>query len=79
MKKQFAAKHTQSLSRVELQEVLAVARGEHEADLLITNCKLLDLVCGELNETVLAMKGKTIAGVGMEYKDTPAKEVWDAQ
>ncbi|HLE11453.1 MAG TPA: adenine deaminase [Bacteriovoracaceae bacterium] len=71
-------KQTQSLSMEELIQVLAVARGDRPADLLIKNVKILDLVCGEILESALVLAGKTIAGVGPEYHDAAAIKVWDA-
>ncbi len=70
-----ADKRTQRLSRDELQNVLAVARGDRQADLLLTNVKVLDLVCGDILETRIAICGQTIAGVGREYDR--AERTWD--
>lgn len=72
-----ANKRTQTLNRSELKKVLAVARGDEKADLLIKNCKVLDLVNGELIDTNIVLAGKTIAGIGKDYTD--AHEVYDAQ
>ncbi len=70
-----ADKRTQRLEREELTRVLAVARGDRRADLLLTNVKLLDLVCGEVLDTRIAICGQTIAGVGPDYDR--AERVWD--
>lgn len=72
-------KFTQTLSRDELKSVLAVARGESCADLLIKNCKILDLVSGGINDSAIIIVGSTIAGIGLEYLDANAKEVIDAK
>lgn len=67
-----ANKRTQTLNRTELKKVLAVARGEEKADLIIKNVKILNLITGETYESAIAIAGKTIAGVGLEYLDTDA-------
>ena len=49
-----AAKRTQQLSRDELKQVLAVARGDQPADLLLKNLRVLDLGgCYRLTDDVL--------------------------
>ncbi|MFG1501612.1 adenine deaminase [Halobacteriovorax sp. XZX-3] len=73
-----ANKETQKLSPQELREVLKTARGDGEIDLLIKNVKILDLVNGEVVESSIAISGKTIAGIGKEYDDQPAKRIYDA-
>ncbi len=70
-------KRTQSLSRDELQKVLAVARGEATADLLIKNVKILDLINGGTLDSAIVICGKSIAGTGPEYNDAPALRVID--
>jgi len=72
-------KKTEDLSRSELKNLLAVARGDQEADLLIKNVKILDLVCGETLDSAIVLSNRHIAGVGKEYEDSKAKKVWDAQ
>ena len=62
-------KNTQQLNREEMQHVLAVARGEKSPDILIKNVKILDLVNGDIVESSIAIAGKTIAGIGLEYID----------
>jgi len=66
-------KNTQQLSREEMQHVLAVARGEKSPDILIKNVKILDLVNGDIVESSIAIAGKTIAGIGLDYltEDSP--------
>ena len=68
-------KRTQQLSRAELKRVLAVARGDSPADLLLKNVAVLDLVCGDLLQTHIAISGQTIAGVGNDYLE--ADEIRD--
>lgn len=67
-----ANKRTQSLNRSELKKVLAVARGEEAADLIIKNVKILDLINGDVFDSAIAIAGKTIAGIGLEYLDANA-------
>ena len=74
-----AHKRTQTISRVELQKVLAVARGDAPADILIKNVKILDLVNGEVVDSAIVLSGKTIAGIGLEYSDALAVEVIDGK
>ncbi len=77
-----AQKRTQTLSRLELKNVLAVARGEAAADLIIKNVKILDLINGSIFDSAIAIVGKTIAGIGLEYleDDVPkAKRYLDAE
>ena len=74
-----AKKKTEDLSRDELKKLLAVARGDREPDLLIKNVKILDLVCGEVIDSAIALSGRHIAGVGKEYEESKAKEAWDAK
>jgi adenine deaminase len=64
-----ANKRTQQLSRAEMKRVLSVARGDSPADLLLKNVAVLDLVCGDLIHTHIAISGQTIAGLGTEYQD----------
>ena len=70
-----ADKRTQKLPRRELEKVLAVARGDRPADLLLTNVRVLDLVCGDLLDTRIAICGDTIAGIGDDYEE--AEHTWD--
>lgn len=72
-----ATKRTQTLTRVELQKVLAVARGDEPADVLIKNIKILDLINGDVIESAIVLSGKTIAGIGLEYRDSNAHRVID--
>ena len=67
-----ANKRTQQLNREELKKVLAVARGEISPDLIIKNVKILDLINGDIFDSAIAIAGKTIAGIGLEYLDPNA-------
>ncbi|MGZ3809951.1 MAG: amidohydrolase family protein, partial [Bacteriovorax sp.] len=73
-----AHKRTQTLNRGELEKVLAVARGDGIADVLIKNVKILDLINGEVVDSAIVLSGKTIAGIGLEYADAKAVNVIDA-
>lgn len=72
-------KRTQTISRDELKKVLAVARGDEIADVLIKNVKILDLVNGEVVDSAIVLSGKTIAGIGLEYTDSKAVKVIDGK
>lgn len=56
-----------SPSRIQLKELLKVARGDAEADLVIKNVQLLDLINGDTITTDVAIKDRWIAGIG-EYE-----------
>ena len=61
----------------EMKEVIAVARGDEPADLLLTNGRVVNVFNGEINETNLAIKGTIIAAIGREYKQ--GKEIIDLE
>lgn len=63
-------KVTQTLSREEMKKLLSVARGEVPPDILIENVELLDLVNGGTSITHVAICGRWIAGVGLDYAYT---------
>lgn len=67
-----ANKRTQNLNREELKKVLAVARGETSPDVIIKNVKIMDLINGDIFDSAIALSGKTIAGIGLEYMDADA-------
>ena len=72
-------KRTQMITRDELKKVLAVARGDEIADVLIKNVKILDLVNGEVVDSAIVLSGKTIAGIGLEYADSKGVNVIDGK
>lgn len=74
-----AQKRTQTLTREELQNCLAIARGDAPADVLIKNVKILDLINGETVDSAIVLSGKTIAGIGLEYADAKAIKTVDAK
>ncbi len=58
-------------SRLQLKELLKVARGDLEPDLIIQNVEILDLVNGDTTINHVAIKDKWIAGIGnYEGKNT---------
>lgn len=61
----------------EMKEVIAVARGDEPADLLLTNGRVVNVFNGEINETNLAIKGSIIAAIGNKYKQ--GKEIIDLE
>lgn len=72
------SKYSQQLDRAELEQMLAVARGDNKADIRIDNVRVLDLVNGGWREGPIVLSGSTIAGIGPEYVDAPAVRVIDA-
>ncbi|MGB9301571.1 MAG: adenine deaminase, partial [Anaerolineae bacterium] len=59
----------------ELDQIISVARGEEEADLLLRNTRLVNVLSGEIHETDVAVAGSRVVGLG-QYE---AKEVMDLQ
>lgn len=52
---------------MDLESLLAVARGDEPADLLLTHAQLLNVFSGEILPTSIAITGSLIAGVGEGY------------
>lgn len=77
MNNQSRAKSYQ-LSRDELQNILAVARGDAPADYMIDNVTVLDLINGGMLPGPIVISGKSIAGIGPAYQDAPARQRIDA-
>ncbi len=67
------------LTRKQLKRVLAVARGDETADLLIRNCNCLDLVNGGSFKTSIVIVEGRIAGIGENYSQASARQVIEAQ
>lgn len=65
------------ISREELIKLLEVARGARSPDILIKDVMLLDLINGGINKTSVAIAGKFIAGIGLEYNDSKPLRVID--
>ena len=51
-----------------LEELLAVARGDRPADVVLTNVRLVDVFSGEVLPTDLALAGGKVAGFGTDYE-----------
>ncbi|MCB0115648.1 MAG: adenine deaminase [Caldilineaceae bacterium] len=49
------------------RKLLAVARGDEKADLLLRNARLVNVFSGEIEETDIAVAGDRIAGIGPGY------------
>ena len=58
----------------ELSDRIAAARGDAPADLLLTNCSLVNVYTGEIYPTEVAITGEYIVGIGPGYE---AKETLD--
>ncbi len=58
-----------------MDRIIRVARGEEEADLLLSNVRLVNVLSGEVHETNIAVAGTRVAGLG-DYK---AKEILDVR
>ncbi|PVZ64304.1 adenine deaminase [Pelagibaculum spongiae] len=63
----------------ELQSLLAVARGDQPADLLITNIKVLDLINGGEFAADIAIYKDKIAGIGNDYSHTGVARIIDGK
>ncbi len=50
-----------------LEGLIQTARGDTPADLLLTDCRLVNVYTGEIYETEVALMGEIIAGVGPGY------------
>lgn len=49
-------------------DLLAVARGDRPTDLLLRNCRLLNVYSGAIEATAIAIHGDHIAGIGADYE-----------
>ncbi|MEO0085889.1 MAG: adenine deaminase [candidate division WOR-3 bacterium] len=58
-----------------LQELLAVARGDEPADLVLCNGQVLNVFTGEVRRANVAVRHGLIAGIGLEY--SKGKEMVD--
>lgn len=64
------------MAKKNLKSLISVAKGEHPADLLITNAKIINVFSGEIEEGNIAVTGEYIAGIG-DYAS--GKDIHDAQ
>ena len=55
------------MNRETLLHILAVARGDEPADLLLTNARVVNVFTGEVLDADVAIAGETIAAVGTGY------------
>lgn len=61
---------------MDLPELLAFARGDRPADLLLRNARLVNVLSGEVHRTDIALAGGVIAGLGEGYE---GREVLDLE
>jgi adenine deaminase len=59
---------------MDLETLIRVARGDQPADLLLTDCQLVNVYTGEIYPTAVAIAGEWIAAVGPNH---PARESID--
>jgi len=59
---------------MKIEEIIPVALGKVQADIILKNCRIVNVFTGEIEEGNIALYRKRIAGVG-EYKD--GKEIID--
>lgn len=52
----------------QLPELLAVARGDRPADLVLRNARLVNVLSGEVHRADVAVAGEVVAGVGAGYR-----------
>ncbi len=64
------------MSKAELKNLIDVAAGRKSADLVIKNCKIVNVFCGEIEDGDIAIVGNKIAGIGKDYA---GKKIIDAQ
>ncbi len=55
------------MNRETLLHILAIARGDEPADLLLTNARVVNVFTGEVLDADVAIAGETIAAVGTGY------------
>lgn len=79
MKSALFNKYTQQLSREAREHLLAVCRGDEKADLRIDHVRVLDVINGGYRPGPILISGQSIAGIGPDFADQPAHQVWDAQ
>ena len=50
-----------------LSQLVAIARGDEPADLVLTNARLIDVLSGRIDLTEIAIAGPLVVGVGGTY------------
>ena len=63
------------MDKAELKNLIDVASGRVAADLVIKNCKIVNVYSGEIESGEIAIVGDKIAGVGKNYD---GKKIIDA-
>ena len=53
-----------AMKKEELRKLILTAKGAVEADVVIKNCKVVNVFTGEIQEGDIAISGDQIAGVG---------------
>ena len=74
----FPMKHNQTIAMhhvSHLQEMIAAARGEGQADLLIANVRLVNTLAGEIHPASVAVRN----GVVLGFEEYPARKVVDGK
>ena len=49
---------------MDLEKKIALARGEKKADLLLKNCRLVNVFSGQIEKTSVAIAGEVVVGIG---------------
>ncbi|MGC9357964.1 MAG: amidohydrolase family protein, partial [Anaerolineae bacterium] len=63
------------MERDVLLHLLAVARGDEPADLLLCNGRVVNVFTGEIEEADIALAGEYVAGVGEDYESKEALDL----
>jgi adenine deaminase len=53
---------------IALSKLVAIARGDEPADLVLTNARLIDVLSGRIEPTEIAIAGPLVAGIGGAYR-----------
>ena len=64
--------------KVELKKLIDTAAGRVPADLVIKNCKIVNVFSGKIQEGDIAFSGNQIAGIG-EYEGVKVIDAEDMQ
>jgi len=59
---------------MQLDKIIAAARGDHQVDLLLKNVNLINVVSGEIYRTNIAIEDQLVIGIGTGYE---AKNIMD--
>jgi len=58
-----------------LSQLVAIARGDEPADLVLTNARLIDVISGSIDLTTIAIAGSLVVGVGGTYRGREAVDL----